>query len=110
MKRLVVLLIVINACILLMKTNNQSTVIYVTNHVYNNFFIENQPADDPTKETLPEREESLHEREESLHEREEISPGNLTNEILLQRLIEDEFNVGDHLKSFFWHDPCQQAI
>jgi len=110
MKRLVVLLIVINACILLMKTNNQSTVIYVTNHVYNNFFIENQTADDPTKETLPEREESLHEREESLPEQEEISPGNLTNEILLQRLIEDEFNVGDHLKSFFWHDPCQQAI
>jgi hypothetical protein len=103
MKRLVVLLIVINACILLMKTNNQSTVIYVTNHVYNNFFIENQTADDPTKETLPEREESLPKQEE-------ISPGNLTNEILLQRLIEDEFNVGDHLKSFFWHDPCQQAI
>ena len=131
MKRLIVLLFVINACILLMKNDNKTTVVYVTNNIHNNFVIEkaivplpkssaNEPSDvfadtkstDETKstadtkstdETKSTETESIDVIAETLQEQENSM--NLTNEILLRKFIEDDFNISKNLKYVFQFDP-----
>jgi len=95
MKRLIVLLFVINVCILLMKNDNRTTVIYVTNNIHNNFIVDKLPIakENSTKTDLLQPTE----KEEQEDAFEENPINNSTNDILLNLYTPSLFEEVDDM-------------